>query len=195
MCCAHPPVQVTPRAAPEIAPARARRRASPPRTAAAAASTAQSFPMPRQVLRRFTHASIVLPDSNPVRFSPGNTVLVKSGSTPPPLLAAGSLPPPPAPPTTLSRPIRNQRVGLDPDPIYSEPSDPDPRAQNKTHRFGLALFLKRPSVFPYSTRSPPLVKSIRSLVQKLAPSPLSSIEIEPAVQTYCFYELDPRVNV
>ena len=63
------------------------------------------------------------------------------------------------------------------------------------YRFGLALFLKRPSVFPYSTRSPPLVKNIRSLVQNLARSPLSSIKIETAVLSSQFCMLDPRSKV
>ena len=75
--------------------------------------------------------------------------------------------------------------------VSPEPRDQDPTAQIGAYRFSPTFLLKSPSTFPYLTRSPPLVKSIRSLVQKLAPSPLSSIEIEPAVHPWLFHMLAP----
>ena len=44
-----------------------------------------------------------------------------------------------------------------------------------------AFLLKRPRSFLYSTRSPNLFKNISFLVQNLTPSPLSFLNIEPAV--------------
>ena len=80
------------------------------------------------------------------------------------------------------RPIRNGHTRLEPKSIRYRPLDLDPTAWIQTYRFGLALFLKRPSAFPYSTHSLPLVKSICSLVQNLASSTLSFLNIVPAVQ-------------
>ena len=87
----------------------------------------------------------------------------------------------PARPSHQIRPIRDVRLRLEPNPIRSGPPDRDPTAWIQTYRFGLALFLKRPSAFPYSTRSPPLFKRNCCLVQNLAPSPLSFLNIEPAI--------------
>ena len=100
---------------------------------------------------------------------------------PTPSLLAQTPAPPPALTSTQSCPIRGQRIRFDQDPIFSEPSDPDPRAQIKTYPFDLAFFLKSPWVFLVSTRG--LVKFKTNSNQALFYSlrPLSFLEIEPAI--------------
>ena len=98
-------------------------------------------------------------------------------------------------PFTLSRQILDQRARLDLNPSHPEPLDLDPTVWIQAYRFGLALFLKRPSAFPYLTRRPSLFKSIYKPVLFYSLRPLSSLEFEPAIQPLFFYELDPRVLV
>ena len=60
------------------------------------------------------------------------------------------------------------------------------------YRFALAYLLKSPSFSLKSTRSPPIVKSNCSLVHTLTPSPLGSLEFEPAIQPLIFCALTPE---
>ena len=60
------------------------------------------------------------------------------------------------------------------------------------YHFALAYLLKSPSFSLKSTRSPPIVKSNCGLVQTLTPSPLGSLEFEPAVQPLSFCALTPE---
>ena len=79
--------------------------------------------------------------------------------------------------------------------LKPRPSDLDPTARICAYPFGPALFLKRPSSFAKSTRSPGLFKSNYAEVLILTRSPLSFTRFKLAVQPWFFYELDPRVNV
>ena len=57
-------------------------------------------------------------------------------------------------PTDPSRQISSQRLRLDRDLVYPEPSDPDPAVQIGAYPFSLANFIKSPCPFSDSTRSP-----------------------------------------
>ena len=76
-------------------------------------------------------------------------------------------------------------------PLRLEPTDRDPTAEIQPYPFGLSLLLKSPRLSLKSTRSPLMFKNIYGLAQFLAVNPLSFLEIEPAVQPWCFCELDP----
>ena len=67
--------------------------------------------------------------------------------------------------------------------------------QIQTYPFALLFLLKRPPVSFKSTRNPQPFKINYSLVQILAHSPLTFLELVPAVQLLFFYALDPRINV
>ena len=63
------------------------------------------------------------------------------------------------------------------------------------YRFGLGVLLKNPSGFQQSTRSPQKGKTIYAEAQFLAHSPLTFLDLVPAVQPWHFCELDPRTKV
>jgi len=65
-------------------------------------------------------------------------------------------------------------------------------AHTRRYRFGLDFLLKSPWLFPDSTRGPELFKNNYSLAQNFAQTPLSLLNIKPAVQPWFFYELDPE---
>ena len=92
----------------------------------------------------------------------------------------------------LSRPIENLRPRLDPTLTRSWPSDLDLTAVFRAYRFGLVHLLKSPPGSEYSTHSPPPLKNNYSLAQNFAQTPLSLLNIKPAVQPWFFYELDPE---
>ena len=100
----------------------------------------------------------------------------------------------PRAPLDQSRPIRGQRIRLDPDPICSEPQDLDPMALLARYRFGLVYLLKSPCALLDSTRITSTFKSICSSAQNLSRTPLTFLKIEPAVLAGQFYVLDPRSN-
>jgi hypothetical protein len=62
-------------------------------------------------------------------------------------------------------------------------SDPNAMADTPRYRFGLAILLKSPWVFPKTTRSPAQYESICRSAQFLAFRPSDSLEIVPAAQT------------
>ena len=67
-----------------------------------------------------------------VDLTPGRPDLAKSGefsAAPPRNRAAGDVPPPPRAQIDPSRQISSQRLRLDRDLVYPEPSDPDPAVQ------------------------------------------------------------------
>ena len=68
-------------------------------------------------------------------------------------------------------------------------------AHTRRYRFGLDFLLKSPWLFPDSTRSLNLFKNIYAEALFLSLSPLSSLEIEPAVLPGLFHALDPRTNL
>ena len=102
------------------------------RPAAAAASTAPDFPEPSLVPRRVRSAALNTQTLARVDLTPGRPDLAKSGefpAAPPRNRAAGDVPPPPRAQINPSRQISSQRLRLDRDPVYPEPSDPNPAIQ------------------------------------------------------------------
>ena len=132
----------------------------------------------------------MLPDPSPGRIDPWSAGLGVSGEP-----SAAGAPSPPARPFTLSRQIQNQRARLDLGSIRSRPPDPNPAAGNQTYRFALHVLLKSPFLLLKSTRSLNLFKNIYAEALFLSLSPLSSLEIEPAVLPGLFHALDPRTNL
>ena len=61
--------------------------------------------------------------------------------------------------------------------------------QIRAYPFGLANLVKSPSVLRESTRSPQKCKTIYTEAQFLAPSPLSFLNIKPAIQLLPFCTL------
>jgi len=127
-----------------------------------------------------------------VETSPGGPSSAISGKPPPREHRLRRLTPPPCAPFPPGRPISEQRSRLDRDRIKPEPSDRDPTALIQRYPFGMAVLLKSPCVYLKSTRGPLQFKSNCSSAQFLTFRPLSSLEIEPAVQSCIFCTLDPR---
>ena len=98
-------------------------------------------------------------------------------------------------PTGPSRQISPQRLRLDRDLVYPEPSDLDPTIQIGAYPFALAYLLKRPWGLSDLTRGPTPFKNNYAEVLFLAFYPLSFFKIGPAVQVRSFYELDPEALV
>ena len=89
-------------------------------------------------------------------------------------------------------PIRNRRPRLDRRLIKSKPPDLNPTVEICRYRFGPFFLHKSPWTLCYSTRSPLPLKNNYSLAQIFAQTPLSLLNIKPAVQHSFFYALDPR---
>ena len=118
---------------------------------------------------------------------------VRNRRAPPRKPQVRRLAPPPARPFFQNRPIRGQRIRLDPVSIRSEPLDPDPSAWIHAYRFSLGILLKRPPAFRISTRSPCLCKYIYRSAQIFTGNPLTFPDFKPAVQPGSFCELDPEL--
>jgi hypothetical protein len=135
-------------------PERARRQVRRRRAAPAAARAAPLLAPPHCCPRWFTHAALVLQDQTRVESSPGQPSSAISSEASPRERRLWRPAPPPVRPTHQSRPIRGQRIRLDPDPICSEPPDSNPTAEIHPYRFSLAILLKCPSASLLSTRCP-----------------------------------------
>ena len=101
-----------------------------------------------------THATAVLHGRTPTQNEPRGAGFAHSGDRAAAEQSSGDPAPPPAPPTARGRPILNQRPRLDPEPICSKPSDPDPTAEIQPYPFGLSHLLKSPRLSLKSTRGP-----------------------------------------
>ena len=121
--------------------------------------------------------------------------MANTGDPPAAEQSSGDLPPPLPRAKPLSRPIRSQRLRLDLGSFKSEPQDLDLTADILRYWFGLEFLLKSPPVSSESTRGPAVFKSNYKWAKNFARTPLSFLEIEPAVQPWCFCELDPRSKV
>ena len=130
-----------------------------PRTAAAVASAAQSTPVSHSWPSWFTRVAPTIPGQIPTQFDPRSVDFDELRQAAAARLAAGAASAAARAPFTLSRQIVDQRARLDLNPSHPEPLDLDPTVWIQAYRFGLALFLKRPSAFPYLTRRPSLFKS------------------------------------
>jgi len=135
---------------------------------------------------------MVLHGQTPSQIAPGTPETAYSGAAPAAELCSGDLPPPPRAPFTLGRPIWRQWPRLDRIPARSEPPDRDPTVEICRYRFGLFFLHKSPWTLCYSTRSPLPLKNNYSLAQNFAQTPLSLLNIKPAIQHSFFYALDPR---
>ena len=145
--------------------------------------------------RWFARVALTVPGQIPTRFDPRSDDFDELRQAAAARLAAGAASAAARAPFTLSRQILDQRARLDLNPSHPEPLDLDPTVWIQAYRFGLALFLKRPSAFPYLTRRPSLFKSIYKPVLFYSPRPLSFLDFEPAIQPLFFCELDPRTKV
>ena len=104
--------------------------------------------------RWFPHIALTVPGQIPTRFDPRSIDFDELRQAAAAGLAAGVASAAARAPFTLSRQILDQRARLDLNPSRPEPLDLDTMVWIQTYRFGLALFLKRPSAFPYLTRGP-----------------------------------------
>jgi len=126
-----------------------------------------------------------------VELGPGTPLSVFSGEAPPRSKVAGVPRRRPARPTHSGRSISNPRPRLDLDPSALS-HQIEIRRSRSEDTVSTWFFVKEPPSFLISTRSPSLFKNNCSLAQNLASSPLSFLNIEPAVQVCCFCELDPQ---
>ena len=124
-----------------------------------------------------------------VKMTPGALELVSSGEVRRGTAAgivSRRVAPPPRAQTCPSRPIRSQRIRLDPNPNRAEPLDQDPTAHTRRYRFGLDFLLKSPRFSTKSTRTPWQCKSFCRSAQIFTQTPPSFLEMEPAVQSQQF---------
>ena len=97
-----------------------------------------------------------------VEMTPGAPELVSSGEVRRGAAAgivSRRVAPPPRAQTCPSRPIRSQRIRLDPNPNRAEPLDQDPTAHTRRYQFGLDFLLKSPHFSSKSTLTPWQCKS------------------------------------
>ena len=160
------------------------RRAPPRRPATSATHAATGLPAPHTRPRWIAHAAYSIPGQSPLDLTPGRPGLAKSGEPPPREHVASESRRRPARPTCHSRLILILRPRTDPS-----------RVKQTAYRSALSLLLKSPPVSSESTRGPAVFKSNYRWAQNFARTPLSFLEIEPAIQPWCFCELDLRTNV
>ena len=139
-----------------------------------------------------TYAMWRLSSPTASRLGPCSARFASSGQASPPSSAPATVRRRPMRPTRPGHSIRSLRPRLDPTLTKSWPSDPDLTAVIRAYRFGLVHLLKSPPGSEYSTHSPPPLKNNYSLAQNFAQTPLSFLNIKPAVQHSFFYALDPR---
>ena len=114
--------------------------------------------------RWFTRVALTNPGQIPPRFDPRSVDFDELRQAAAARLAAGAASAAARAPFTLSRQILDQHARLDLNLSHPELLDLDPTVWIQAYLFGLALFLKRPSVSSYSTRSPLMFKNIYSSV-------------------------------
>jgi len=126
-------------------PQRAARRRALLRRAAPTAARPSPYPAaPRRMPQWLTHATGMLQSPAAARISHGKAGFGFLRRCAAEGVRLRRVPPPPARPFAQIRPIRSVRPRLDPDPICSEPLDPNPTAQGRAYRFGPSHLLKRP---------------------------------------------------
>ena len=165
-----------------------------PSAAAAAAHGAPHLNSVPCVARCATHALVLLHGQFLIQTKLGSARSAGTGRAPPRLLCLPATRAAAVAPFTLSRSIENLRPRLDPAPLKPRPSDLDPMIQIGAYPFALAYLLKRPWGLSDSTRSPVQFKTNYRSAQNFAQTPLSFLEIKPAIQGRRFCVLALRIN-
>jgi len=129
---------------PSTARQHARRRALLRRAASTAVRSSPHPAAPCNPLQWITHATGVLPDQTPARFTPGTPSSKNSSRAPPRRKVVGEPRRCPAHPVDSSHPIQRPRSRLDRVTVWSVPPDPDPTDQICRYPFGLTILLKSP---------------------------------------------------